>query len=127
MINKETEVFDAVEKVLRNSFENIYIIPKSISTKPAIFPAVSIVLENNTPNTKYSTFNKIENVASSEYYIEIYSNDISNKEEICRTISVLIDDVFSDMRYVRKLNQAMQNADDTIARRIMRYAKNNEI
>ena len=68
----------------------------------------------------------MENVAHITQYIEIYSNDKEQKEEICKSISLVIDNVLKFYGYCRMLNQPMVNADDTIARRIMRYKKENE-
>lgn len=126
MIDKEDELFTVIAKELRKKFDGIYIIGKQLSSEPPRFPAVSIIQENNTVNTRYSTFNELENVAHITQYIEIYSNDKELKEEICKSISLAIDNVLKTHGYCRMLNQPMVNADDTIARRIMRYKKENE-
>lgn len=127
MIDKEMEVFNVVATALRERYPDAYIIPKDISSKPSRFPAVSIICKDNGINTRYSTFDKVENVARTEFNINIYSNDVDEKEEICKEISILIDDVMSSMRYIRTLNEPMVNDDDTIERRVMRYTKQNEI
>lgn len=126
MVDKEDELFIAISTKLREQFNDIYVIGKQLSSEPPRFPAVSIIQENNIINTRYSTFNELENVASITQYIEIYSNDYESKEEICKEISLVIDDVLKEHGYCRKLNQPMINADDSIARRIMRYTKENE-
>ena len=126
MIDRENEVFIAVATKLREQFDTIYVIGKQLSTEPPIFPAVSIIQENNIVNKRYSTFDEMENVVTLSLYIEIYSNDEEYKEEICKEISVVIDDVLKTFEYYRTLNQPMVNADDTIARRVMRYTKENE-
>lgn len=126
MTDKEDELFADIASKLRKQFDGIYIIGKQLSSEPPRFPAVSIVQENNIVNTKFSTFNELENVACITQYIEIYSNDKGRKEEICKEISVTIDLVLRSHGYIRMLNQPMVNADDTIARRIMRYKKENE-
>lgn len=126
MVDKEDELFAVIAKELRKKFDGIYIIGKQLSSEPPRFPAVSIIQENNTVNTRYSTFNELENVACITQYIEIYSNDREQKEEICKSISLAIDNVLKTHGYCRMLNQPMVNADDSIARRIMRYKKENE-
>lgn len=126
MIDKEDGLFAEIANELRKQFHGIYIIGKQLSSEPPRFPAVSIVQENNIVNTKFSTFNKTENVACITQYIEIYSNDNEQKEEICKSISLVVDNVLKFYGYIRMLNQPMVNADDTIARRIMRYKKENE-
>ena len=126
MTDKEDELFADIANNLRKKFDGIYIIGKQLSSEPPRFPAVSIVQENNIVNTKFSTFNELENVACITQYIEIYSNDNEQKEEICKSISLVVDNVLKFHGYIRMLNQPMVNADDTIARRIMRYKKENE-
>ena len=126
MIDKEDGLFAEIANELRKQFRDIYIIGKQLSSEPPRFPAVSIVQENNIVNTKFSTFNELENVACITQYIEIYSNDNEQKEEICKSISLVVDNVLKFYGYCRMLNQPMVNADDTIARRIMRYKKENE-
>lgn len=126
MVDKEDELFAVIAKELRKKFDGIYIIGKQLSSEPPRFPAVSIIQENNIVNTRYSTFDEMENVAHIAQYIEIYSNDKEQKEEICKSISLAIDNVLKTHGYCRMLNQPMVNADDTIARRIMRYKKENE-
>lgn len=123
MVDKEDELFADIASELRKQFDDIYVIGKQLSSEPPRFPAVSIIQENNTVNTRYSTFNELENVACITQYIEIYSNDKERKEEICKSISIVIDDVLKTHGYCRMLNQPMINADDSIARRVMRYKK----
>lgn len=126
MIDKENGLFVEIANELRKQFRDIYIIGKQLSSEPPRFPAVSIIQENNVVNTRYSTFDEMENVAHITQYIEIYSNDKGQKEEICKSISLVIDNILKTHGYCRILNQPMVNADDTIARRIMRYKKENE-
>jgi hypothetical protein len=126
VIDKEDGLFAEIANELRKQFRDIYIIGKQLSSEPPRFPAVSVIQENNVINTRYSTFDEMENVAHITQYIEIYSNDKEQKEEICKSISLVIDNVLKTHGYCRMLNQPMVNADDTIARRIMRYKKENE-
>lgn len=126
MIDKEDGLFAEIANELRKQFRDIYIIGKQLSSEPPRFPATSIIQENNVVNKRYSTFDEMENVAHITQYIEIYSNDKEQKEEICKSISLVIDNVLKTHGYCRMLNQPMVNADDTIARRIMRYKKENE-
>lgn len=126
MTDKENEVFADIASELRKQFDGIYIIGKQLSSEPPRFPAVSIIQESNVVNKRYSTFDEMENVTHITQYIEIYSNDKEQKEEICKSISLVIDNVLKTYGYCRMLNQPMVNADDTIARRIMRYKKENE-
>ena len=126
MIDKEDGLFAEIANELRKQFRDIYIIGKQLPSEPPRFPAVSIIQENNVVNKRYSTFDEMENVAHITQYIEIYSNDKEQKEEICKSISLAIDNVLKTHGYCRMLNQPMVNADDTIARRIMRYKKENE-
>ena len=99
MIDKEDGLFADIANKLRKQFRDIYIIGKQLSSEPPRFPAVSIIQENNVVNTRYSTFDETENVAHITQYIEIYSNDKDQKEEICKSISLVIDNVLKTHGY----------------------------
>lgn len=127
MINNEEEIFNEISKKLREKFNDIFVIGEEISSNQPKMPAVSIIQFDNVVNKRYSTFNKIENVSISTFNINIYSNDSIDKKKECVDISIIIDGIISQHGYVRTFNQPMANAENTIARRIMKYIKNNEI
>lgn len=126
MINHEKDIFNQIAERLRKKYDDIYIIGEQISNIPPRFPAVSIIEENSVVNRRYSTFEKLENVATSTLYIEIYSNS-ENKKDECLNIACEIDEVLCMNDYYRKLNRPMVNADNAFARRVMRYTRDNLI
>jgi hypothetical protein len=127
MIDKETEVFDAVAKELRSKFKGIYVIGAEMSSAPPKFPAVSFVQTNNAVRSEFSTFYSPENVVSEDYKAEVYSNLEKGKEAQTKEITAVISDVLSGLGYERTFCEVVPNTDSTINRRMSRYRKNNTI
>ena len=127
MIDKETEIFNAVARALRENIKDIYVIGTEISSAPSKFPAVSLVQTNNAIVAEHSTFNSLENVVSEEYKAEAYSNLEKGKENQTKEIIKIISDVMSGFGYERTFCEPIPNADATISRRLGRFIKNNVI
>jgi hypothetical protein len=127
MIDKETEVFDAVAKGLRYKFKGIYVIGAEMSSAPPKFPAVSFVQTNNAVRSEFSTFCSPENVVSEDYKAEVYSNLETGKEAQTKEITAVISDIMSGLGYERTFCEVVPNTDSTINRRMSRYRKNNTI
>ena len=127
MIDKEKEVFEYVASGLRSKYKSIYIIGVDISDAPPKFPAVSLVQTNNATKTKYSTFDRLENVVGEDYKAEVYSNLSKGKETQTKEITKDISDLMGECGYERTFCEIVPNADSTINRRMSRYRKNNVI
>ena len=127
MIDKETEIFEAVATALRRRYKGIYVIGAEMSPTPPKFPAVSFVQTNNAIKAEHSTFDSLENVVTEDYKAEVYSNLEKGKEAQTKEITSIISDVMSELGYERTFCEVVPNADSTINRRMSRYRKNNVI
>jgi restriction endonuclease Mrr len=127
LIDKETEIFNAVARALREDFKSIYVIGAEMSLAPPKFPAVSFVQTNNGINIEHSTFESLENVVTEDYKAEVYSNLEKGKEAQTKEITSIISDVMSTLGYGRTFCEVVPNVDATINRRMSRYRKNNVI
>lgn len=129
MIDNEQLVYDSVSTELRARIDDIFIIGVELTDTPPRFPAVSIVQLNSTVNTKYSTFENVDNVAEEEYKFGIYSNLEDQKEAKLQTKEILavIDGVMCDLFYIRSFCQPIPNADAKITRLVARYKKNDVV
>lgn len=127
MIDTEDLIYDAVSEALRAKFETIFITGVELTDTPPQFPAVSIVKSNSGTNSRYSTFAKVDNVATEQYKYEACSNLESQKEAKQQTkeIIAVIDGVMSDKFYIRTFDQQIPNADSKITRRVARYKNDN--
>lgn len=125
MIDNEQLVYDEVSTALRTAFDGIHIVGVEITDTPPQFPAVSITQSDSSVNGRYSTFEKVDNVAEEEYKFEVCSNLESPKEakEQTKNIIAVIDGVMSDLFYIRSFCQPIPNADSKITRRVARYKK----
>lgn len=127
MIDKETEIFEAVATALRQKIKGIYVIGAELSPLPPRFPAVSFVQTNNAVKTEHSTFDSLENVVTEDYKAEVCSNLENGKEAQTKEITSIISNVVSEFGYERTFCEVLPNADPTINRRMSRYRKNNVI
>jgi hypothetical protein len=127
VIDKETEIFNAVAKELRAKFKSIFVSGAEMSPTPPKFPAVSFVQTNNATKTEYSTFSSLENVVQEDYKAEVYSNLETGKEAQTKEITAVISDVMRDLGYERTFCEIVPNQDSTINRRMIRFRKNNVI
>ncbi len=127
MIDKESEIFNAVAKALRAKFKGIYVIGAEMTSTPPKFPAVSFVQTNNAIRNEYSTFDSLENVVNEDYKAEVCSNLEKGKEAQTKEITSVISDVMSSLGYERTFCEVVPNTDITVNRRMSRYRKNNVI
>lgn len=127
MIDKETEVFEAVATALRQKVKGIYVIGAEMSLTPPKFPAASLVQTSNAVKTEFSTFDSLENVVSEDYKAEVYSNLEKGKEVQTKEITSIISDVMGELGYERTFCEVVPNSDATVTRRMSRYRKNNII
>ena len=127
MIDKESEVFEAVATALREQINDIYVVGAEISATPPQFPAVSFIQTNNVIKNEYATFDSLENVVGEDYKAEVCSNLEKGKEAQTKEITSIISDVMCGLGYERIFCEIVPSVDPTINRRISRYRKNNVI
>lgn len=125
MIDHESIIYTEVSSALRREFSGIRIIGTDFIDNPPSFPAVSIIQSDNTINERYSTLSNVENVSRESYKFEIVSNLKRGKEQQCKDIANLIDEIMVErFSYLRTFNQPVPAVDSTIARRVLRYVQN---
>ena len=124
MIDKESEVYEAVSSGLRKKYKSIYIIGTELATTPPRFPAVSFIQTNNSIVGTYSTFSGLENVVKEDYKAEVYSNLEKGKEQQTKEIAMAISDILTGLGYERTFCEPIANADATVSRRVLRFVKN---
>lgn len=129
MIDNEQLVYDEVSKALRSAFDDIYIIGVEITDAPPHPKAVSIIQLNSSVNGRYSTFEKVDNVAEEEYKFDIYSNkeDQRDAKQETKEMLAVIDGVMSDLFYIRSFCKPIPNVDNKFTRRVARYKKNDVV
>ena len=127
MIDKESEIFEAVAKALRQKYSTIYIVGTDITEAPPRFPAVSFMQTSNSIRGEHSTFDSLENVVSEDYKAEVYSNLEKGKEKQTKEITSDISDIMVEIGYERTFCEPIPNGDSTINRRMSRYKKINVI
>ena len=126
MIDKENRIFMTIASELRKVFPDIYIIGNAggFNYDYPRFPCVSIVKEDNTINSRFSTFTSMEKVVKETYSVEAYSND-ENGDDVTKSIIQTVSNVMNELRYRRTMDSPAPNINSTIYRRIARYEANN--
>lgn len=118
--------FETIKDRLRAEYEEVYITDSPLSADVPRFPAIAIVRTDNSINNRYSTFGAVENAVSTEYTVDVYTNDIEKKEEQALEIMELICDCFTELRFYREFEAPITNLlDSSIARRNARFLNKN--
>lgn len=117
----ETDVFDAVSKVLTEKYEGISIYSEYVHA-PESFPSVSIVEADNSMflpalDTEGSHHSQLM------YDVNVYSNLSSGRKEQAKEIMQTTDEIMQDLGFVRLSRQplALPNAETSIYRMEARY------
>ena len=121
MIDNTDLVFQKVSTKLRETYPGIYVTGRKMHDIPPQFPAISITTMGNPVATKYSTFESVENAVQESYEFDVNSNLTVGREQECRDIMNTVDEVMSQMYFIRNFNESVSGIDTTIARRIARY------
>lgn len=129
MIDYEDAIFNAASSALRTEFPTIKIVGVELTSDPSQFPAVSIVQTNSKIDKRYSTFEKVDNVASEEYKVDAYSNLESQKDAKKQTkrIIAIVDGVMANFEFIRTFCQPIPSADAKTTRHVARYIKTNVV
>lgn len=123
MIDNTDLVFQKVSTKLRETYPGIYVTGRKMNDIPPQFPAISITTMGNPVATKYSTFESVENAVQESYEFDVNSNLTVGREQECRDIMNTVDEVMSQMYFIRNFNESVSGIDTTIARRIARYTR----
>lgn len=87
--------------------------------QPASFPHVSIVEMDNYTETGTSDSGSAENHAQLVYEINIYSNALAGKKQVCRKFAAAIDGIMLDMNFRRISLEPVDNLMDASVYRIV--------
>lgn len=123
MIDNEDIVFNTVSEKLRQTYSGIFITGRKMNDTPPKFPAISITSIGNTLVTRYTTFQQIENVVSEAYEFDVNSNLTVGREKECKEIINSVDEVMSELGFIRNFNEPIDGIDKTLSRRIARYTR----
>ena len=121
MIDIENYVFNNISKGLRKKIQNIFVkseYVKNVSEFPCVF------LNEKTNTVLQETSDEIiENHVNLMYQVDIFSNLTSGKKAECKKILKIVDEIMSEMGFVRILCEPIENLEDaTIYRITARYS-----
>lgn len=121
MIDIENEVFNYIATRLRSAVQGIFVSGEYVQTPPK-FPCVTIEQNDNSVVANFRT-NKIENLVSVMFEINVYSNKDSGKKAQAKEIMSLVDGYMSGLGFTRTMLSPLPNLEDsTIYRLTARYS-----
>lgn len=121
MIDVESEIFSAVEAVVREAYPKVFMTGEYVKS-PSSFPCVSLVEISNAVYRNSSTTTVEENHAAVTYEVNVYSNKSKGKKAECREIMNVIDTKLGEIGFTRMMLEPVPNMEDaTIYRLLSRY------
>lgn len=121
MIDVESEIFSAVETVVREAYPKVFMTGEYVKS-PSSFPCVSLVEISNAVYRNSSATTVEENHAAVTYEVNVYSNKSKGKKAECREIMNLIDTKLANIGFTRMMLEPVPNMEDaTIYRLLSRY------
>ena len=121
MIDIENKVFSDVATLLRNKFEGISVYGEYIEA-PSSFPCVTLVEDDNSTDTRFSTLTEIEEITSVMFTANVYSNKANAKKSEAKAIAEAVSDMMASLGFRRSLMNPIPNVDRTIYRITMRFS-----
>ena len=123
MIDIENEVFNTVANALRVVYPDISIYGEYVET-PSVFPAVTLVEDDNSEIEGNKTLTREPELASQLMYTaNAYSNLKTGKKEQAKAIMNIIDEQMRNMGFIRTMRSQLPNVDRTIYRVTARYTR----
>lgn len=121
MIDIETQVYAAVEAVVRAEYPNIFMVGEYVAS-PTSFPCVSFVETANAVYRNGISSSRYENQTAVTYEVNVYSNKTSGKKAECKRIIALIDEKMDELGFTRRSLDTIPNLSDaSIYRMVGRY------
>ena len=123
MIDVENKVFTKVYDKIIEKYPNALISSEYLRSE-SIFPAITIMEQNNMVYQQASALSKIENMVSLMYEINVYSNKTVGKKTEAKDIITIADNEMLAMGFIRTYMNPIANLENaTIYRIVARYEK----
>lgn len=121
MIDRENEVFTKVMQAILDEYPDCNVSGEYTRVVDK-FPAVTLIMMDNSVLQAASALNKIENAVDVMYEVNIYSNKMIGKKTEAKAIAAIVDETMLKEGFFRTLLQPIANVEDaTIYRIIARY------
>lgn len=120
MIDIESDVYAAVSAALKAEFPGIWTSGEN-ADRPASFPAVTIVEEDNSVKEDMRTLN-IENAVEVMYEVNVYTNTVGYRKQDAKKIMAFADKVMAQLNFTRQsVNHPPNFQDEKIYKYTARY------
>ena len=100
MSDNEQQIYMQISNKIKEKYLNAQITNQKLSINQTKYPAVSIVLTNNSVLSQYSTFDQIESVCNEVFEFEVANSHESGMSDV-KAILMIIDEQMNEFGYLR--------------------------
>lgn len=122
MSDNEQQIFNYISNKIKEAYLEATISNQKLSNEQTNYPAVSIILTNNSVMREFSTFDQLENVSN-----EIFEFEVANSQELgmndVKTILAIIDQEMNELGYLRMELGLVEDKEINDIRRLAKYEK----
>lgn len=122
MSDNEQQIYMQISNKIKETYLDAVITNQKLSINQAKYPAVSIVLTNNSVLSMYSTFDQIENVCNEVFEFEV-ANSLESGMSDVKAILTIIDEKMNEFGYLRMQLGLVEDKEINDIRRLAKYEK----
>lgn len=122
MSDNEQQIFNHISNKIKEAYLEATISNQKLSNEQSNYPAVSIILTNNSVMKEYSTFDRLENVSNEIFEFEVANSFESGMNDV-KTILAIIDQEMNQYGYLRMQLGLVEDKETNDIRRLAKYEK----
>ena len=122
MSDNEQQIYMQISNKIKEKYLDAQITNQKLSINQTKYPAVSIVLTNNSVVSQYSTFDQIESVCNEVFEFEVANSHESGMSDV-KAILMIIDEQMNEFGYLRIQQGLIEDKEINDIRRLAKYEK----
>lgn len=122
MSDNEQQIYMQISNKIKETYLDVVITNQKLPINQTKYPAVSIVLTDNSVLSKYSTFDQIENVCNEVFEFEV-ANSLESGMSDVKAILTIIDEKMNEFGYLRMELGLIEDKEINDVRRLAKYEK----
>lgn len=119
MDDQEQEIYDLISYEIKMKYANALIFHQKLKTVQEVYPAISVMMIDNSEVVDYNTFENNQIVCQEKYRFEAAHQDFSSVKDIL----AIIDQNMKSLGYIRTYVGIDENQETNDIRRISEYEK----
>lgn len=122
MSDNEQQIYTQISNKIKEAYLDAVITNQKLPINQTKYPAVSIVLTDNSVLSNYSTFDQIENVCNEVFEFEV-ANSLESGMSDVKAILTIIDEKMNEFGYLRMELGLIEDKEINDIRRLAKYEK----